>query len=182
MNSKNHFLSASLSGWQFSWKGFLTNKHGEWWLAGQLLIITAHFSPSWPTYESSDFTLLNLFNIIGVLLILIGIYISIKAFIDLGASLSPLPDPKPKAELKTNGIYSYCRHPLYQGLLISSMGFVLYLESILHLILFVSLSLVLKGKAMREEKQLKIIHPRYIDYIKSTPAIISSIPILDWRN
>ena len=52
----------------------------------------------------------------------------------------------------------------------------------MHLALLIALALLLRGKARREEKELKKLHAGYNDYIAITPAIVSGLPGLDWRD
>jgi protein-S-isoprenylcysteine O-methyltransferase Ste14 len=92
-----------------------------------------------------------------------------------------LPEPIPGADLVTEGAYGRCRHPLYQSLLLCSLGVVLLLGSLLHLGLLVALGVVLALKARREEQRLCLSHPSYPAYRQSTPAIIPHLPGLDWR-
>ena len=175
------FFKRMMSGWGFSWGGLIDNRRGEWWLFGQLFLIAAHLTPPFPGLEWVRFEWPLQLVFLGICLFFVGILIAIRAFFRLGPSLSPLPDPKPGAELVLIGSYEKCRHPLYQGLLISSFGVTLYLGSLVHLVLFISLAALLIGKARREERKLLIAHPGYKFYIAKTPAIISWLPFLDWR-
>ena len=58
---------------------------------------------------------------------------------------------------------------------------VLATGSLLHLLLFFSLAVVLRGKARFEEQGLKAVHPDYSQYAAGTPAIVGWVPGLDWR-
>ena len=117
----------------------------------------------------------------GVGLVVVGRVLAAQAFWRLGPSLTPLPDPKPGAELVTSGAYARCRHPLYQAVLLCSLGVVLALGSLLHRALLFGLCAVLGGKARREERMLLRLHPDYASYRAATPAIIPGLPWLDWR-
>ncbi len=183
MEEKNHWLKIEtlrlkLSEWGFTKEGFKNNRRGEWLLLIQLLIIAAHLLPSWPRLYNWP----NLIKIIAISLIMIGSYKSYLSLKSLGSSLSPLPEPKINAQLKTNGSYQYCRHPLYQSLTFISLGVVLFSGSFLHLILFILLSFTLINKAKREESKLRILHIEYEDYIQKTPAILKGLIFYDWRN
>jgi protein-S-isoprenylcysteine O-methyltransferase Ste14 len=81
----------------------------------------------------------------------------------------------------TSRAYARCRHPLYQAVLLCSLGVVLALGSLLHLALLLGLCAVLGGKARREERMLLRLHPDYASYRAATPAIIPGLPWLDWR-
>ncbi|CAK6698014.1 methyltransferase family protein [Synechococcus sp. CBW1107] len=170
-----------LEGWQFSWAGWLDNRHGEWWLLAQMTLIAAHLLPPWPSPGSWGFAWPLPVALAGVVLFLVGLVLAAQAFWRLGANLTPLPDPKPGAQLVTSGAYGRCRHPMYQAVLLCSLGVVLALGSLLHLGLLLGLCAVLGGKARREERFLLQVHPRYKAYQASTPAIVPGLPWLDWR-
>ena len=118
----------------------------------------------------------------GVMVLLLGLALAMQGFLTLGASLSPLPDPKPGAALVTEGVYRRCRHPLYRAVLVCSLGVVIALGSVLHLLLLLLLCVLLVGKARREEKALLCIIPSYATYRTETPAIVAHCPGLDWRD
>jgi protein-S-isoprenylcysteine O-methyltransferase Ste14 len=44
------------------------------------------------------------------------------------------------------------------------------------------LAAVLGGKARREERLLVPLHPEYVSYRRTTPAILPGLPWLDWRS
>jgi len=191
-----------LEGWQLSWGGWLDNRHGEWWLLAQLALIAAHVLPPWPAPGSWGFAwplpialagavlfVVGLAHawplpvaVAGAVLLVLGLLLAAQAFWRLGVNLTPLPDPKPGAELVTSGAYGRCRHPLYQAVLLCSLGVVLALGSLLHLALLLGLCAVLGGKARREERMLLRLHPEYAVYRAATPAIIPGLPWLDWRS
>ncbi len=171
----------AFSGWGLRWRGLFDNEQGEWWLLSQVSIIAAHLLPSWPSPMNLGFAWPKVAENIGLSLFLFGVILSMRAFLHLGSSLSPLPDPKAGATLKTLGAYSKCRHPLYQSLLISSLGISIWLGSLFHLSLLICLCFVLKGKARREERRLKELHPEYTQYLANTPAFFAGMPFLDWR-
>ena len=170
------------SDWGFSWGGWLDNRRGEWWLLAQLLLITAHLLPVWPAPASFGVAIWPkpLFGL-GLLLLAFGLFWALEAFRCLGASLSPLPAPKPANQLIATGSYAICRHPLYRAVLLCSAGVVLATGSPLHLLLLVSLAAVLRGKARFEEQGLRALHPDYSQYAAVTPAILGWVPGLDWR-
>ncbi|MFM7314182.1 MAG: methyltransferase [Cyanobium sp.] len=173
--------SGPFHGWGFSWGGWLDNRHGEWWLLAQVVLIAAHLLPPWPAPGSWGYAWPLPVAAAGALLFLLGLLLAAQAFRRLGSSLTPLPDPKPGAALVTSGAYGRCRHPLYQAVLLCSFGVALALGSLLHLALLFALSAVLGGKARREEQLLLALHPGYVDYRAAVPAIVPRLPWLDWR-
>ncbi|MFM7436524.1 MAG: methyltransferase family protein [Vulcanococcus sp.] len=170
-----------LEGWGLSWGGWLDNRRGEWWLLAQLALIAAHLLPPWPAPGSWGYAWPLPLAALGAVLFVVGLVLAAQAFWRLGPSLTPLPDPKPGAALVTAGAYGRCRHPLYQSILICSLGVTLALGSVLHLALLLALCAVLGGKARREERQLLLLHPDYAAYRAATAAIVPGLPWLDWR-
>jgi protein-S-isoprenylcysteine O-methyltransferase Ste14 len=170
-----------LSRWGFSWQGLRDNRHGEWWLFAQLLLIVAHALPAMP--PPAAFGLIWPWPLIaaGWGCFVLGLVLAAQAFLRLGPNLTPLPEPMPGAELVTIGAYARCRHPLYQAILLCSLGVTLALGSLLHLLLLLALAVVLASKARREERRLLEIHSGYATYRTVTPAIIPGVPGLDWR-
>ena len=80
------------------------------------------------------------------------------------------------------GSYKSSRHPLYQGILVGSCGVTIALGSIFHIVLLISLTALLIGKAKREELLLRKKYLDYEQYLEATPAIFKGIPFLDWRS
>ena len=172
---------AAFKGWGLSWGGWFSNRRGEWWLLAQLALITCHLLPAWPKPEFFGISWPNAAQLTGLIILAIGLGLAVQGFLTLGPSLSPLPDPKPGAVLITTGVYASCRHPLYRAVLVCSLGVVIALASLFHLLLFLALVSVLTGKARREERALLRMLPSYADYMKTTAAIVAHCPGLDWR-
>jgi protein-S-isoprenylcysteine O-methyltransferase Ste14 len=175
-------LAERLSSWGFTWEGLRDNRRGEWWLIAQMVLILAHLLPATPSPLSIGLHWPLWVRIVGLTLFAIGLLVGGQGTLNLGASLSPLPDPIPGAALVTSGAYGRCRHPLYQSLIFCSVGVTLALGSLLHLGLLIGLAFVLGRKARREEALLCTLHPDYAAYRSSTPAILPGVPWLDWRS
>ena len=174
-------IKTIFSRWGFSKHGLLRNSKGEWYLASQILLILLHLSPSYPKVENISFSINTFFIIIGLGISIQGLIISIQAFKDLGANLTPLTYPMSDSNLIKNNSYKNTRHPLYKGILFISLGICIFLLSLRHLFLFISLAYILKLKALKEEEKLKVKFPEYVEYMKEVPAIIKKIKYLDWR-
>jgi protein-S-isoprenylcysteine O-methyltransferase Ste14 len=174
-------LPERLNRWGFSRGGLRDNRRGEWWLIAQLTLIAAHLLPATPPPEALGVAWPPGLGLSGWSLLALGLVLAARAVWHLGASLTPLPEPMPSAELVTTGAYSRCRHPLYQAVVVCSLGVTLALGSLLHLALLLLLSAVLSGKARREERRLLELHPDYAAYRAGTPAILPAVPGLDWR-
>jgi protein-S-isoprenylcysteine O-methyltransferase Ste14 len=174
-------IRARLSQWGFSWAGLGDNRRGEWWLIAQLALIAAHLLPPTPAPEALGLAWPLGLRVLGWGTLALGLGLAAQAVGALGASLTPLPEPMANAPLVTTGVYSRCRHPLYQAVLVCSLGVAVALGSGLHLALLISLALVLSGKAHWEERRLQELFPDYGAYRSVTPAIVPHLPGLDWR-
>jgi protein-S-isoprenylcysteine O-methyltransferase Ste14 len=174
-------VAGLLARWGFSWRGLLDNRRGEWWLIAQLLLIAAHLLPATPPPQELGIAWPMALRLLGLGTLALGALLALQAFQALGTSLSPLPEPIQGAALVTSGAYARCRHPLYQAILLCSLGMVLTLGSLLHLVLLLTLAAVLGGKARREEQRLLTLHPGYAAYRRATPAIVPHLPGMDWR-
>ncbi len=171
-----------LSRWGFSKKGLFMNSKGEWYLFSQILLILLHFIPPYPKVENIEVTINIFLIIIGLAISIQGLNITIKAFIDLGANLTPLPYPMNESILIRSNSYKDTRHPLYKGILFISLGICIFSLSLIHLFLFLLLAYALKIKALKEEERLKVKFPEYEKYIEEVPAIIKKVKYLDWRS
>jgi len=167
--------------WGFTREGWRNNRRGEWWLLAQGVLIVAHLLPPTPPPSALGLAWPPGLRLLGWGVFALGLALAGQAALNLGASLTPLPEPMVDAALVTSGAYSRCRHPLYQAVVLCSLGVAVALGSPLHLALLLSLSAVLSGKAHREERRLLELHPDYTTYRASTPAILPGIPGLDWR-
>ncbi len=174
-------IKTVLSRWGFSKQGLCLNSKGEWYLFSQILLILLHLIPPYPKIQNIEFPINIFFNFIGLVISIQGLIFSIKAFIDLGNNLTPLPYPMDESNLIKDNSYKNSRHPLYKGILFISLGICIFSLSLIHLLLFFILAYILKRKALKEEERLKIKFPEYKTYIKEVPAMIKNIKFLDWR-
>ena len=153
--------------WGLSWGGWLDNRRGEWWLLGQLLLIALDIAlPAWPPLWRTP----SVVMVAGGLVLIGGLVLAAVAFVQLGSSLTPLPEPMPNAELKAHGLYGFCRHPLYLAVLVCALGMALIKGGVLHPLLLLALAVLLRGKAQREEQALLRQYPDYAAYQQRVPA------------
>ena len=174
-------IKTLLSKWGFTKKGIFNNSKGEWYLFSQIFLILLHLIPPFPKIKQTEFLINTASIIIGLAIIILGLFIIIKAFKDLGENLTPLPYPMNESSLIKNNSYQHVRHPLYKGLLFTSLGICIFSLSLIHFTLLILLTYILKIKALKEEEKLKTKFPEYKKYIKEVPAIIKNIKYLDWR-
>ena len=109
------------------------------------------------------------FIIIGVLLIILGIYIWIQ-----GAIKSKIDDNILKNKLVTTGIYSYTRNPLYTAFILIFTGILFIMNNLWLLILpFIYWLLLTIFMINTEEKWLRQLYGKeYEDYCKKVNRCI----------
>lgn len=136
-----------------------------------LLILVLQLFGSLVIYPFPDVFAIQL---VGVLFVALGVWVSISARKELGSNWSACYDyqVKNKQELVTSGAYKYIRHPIYAGILLMLIGGELVVSSYL---LFVALLFTLGAYAQgkKEEKLLESHFGKaYAEYKKKTKMLI----------
>lgn len=104
--------------------------------------------------------------IVGPATLLAGAGLSGKALWDLGRKqLSIWPAPVPGAELRTDGMYGYIRHPIYAGLLLASIGFAVSTGSPERFALTLAMTAFLAKKIEVEEEFLSKAYDGWQEYV-----------------
>mmetsp|Transcript_10752 Transcript_10752/g.32907 ORF Transcript_10752/g.32907 Transcript_10752/m.32907 type:complete len:121 (+) Transcript_10752:696-1058(+) len=89
---------------------------------------------------------------------------------DLGYhQLSIWPKPVPDGTLKTEGAYSIVRHPIYSGVLLSSLGFSISSGSPARFALTLALGYLFMRKIGVEEEFLADEYDGYVEYQDAVP-------------
>jgi protein-S-isoprenylcysteine O-methyltransferase Ste14 len=101
-----------------------------------------------------------------------GLGVLILAAVNLGRSLTALPNPAERATLKTAGLYRFVRHPLYAGLLALVLGRTVTSGSLTKAGLGAALFALILGKACWEEQMLCRRYAEYAEYAARTPRFI----------
>jgi protein-S-isoprenylcysteine O-methyltransferase Ste14 len=110
--------------------------------------------------------------IVGFLVCASGIVVCLLSFISLGSALTATPLPKEGAALRTTGIYSIVRHPIYLGILITAAGFIIAIGTWWTALLWVVLYEFLTIKSTWEDRLLAERHQQaWVDWAEHTPAI-----------
>lgn len=99
---------------------------------------------------------------------ILGIIIVLLAILQLHKNLSPFPSPKTNSELITVGLYKYIRHPIYTGIIVITIGYGLYTDSVYKILIALGLSILFYFKSKYEEQQLSIAFKSYKNYKKAT--------------
>jgi len=108
----------------------------------------------------------------GSLIVWPGLGIVIVSIFKLGQSLTASPIPKENAELKTDGLYKWIRHPIYTGLMLTTLGIALEAGSISKIFLAAALIFLFDYKAKFEEALLIKRFPEYRSYMSTTGRFV----------
>ena len=144
---------------------------GEGWFVGQVsLLIGILFAPPEPVAPMVEL-------VVGLSAVASAIVLGAAAVNDLSfGNLTPWPKPVEGNELKTEGVYSLCRHPMYSSLLCGSFGLSLVTLSFERLLLTVALFALVSFKAGREEAFLNDKHgERYRAYSAYVPQFFPTV-------
>jgi protein-S-isoprenylcysteine O-methyltransferase Ste14 len=109
---------------------------------------------------------------IGSALVWPGLGIVLISIFKLGQSLTASPIPKQGAELKTDGLYKWIRHPIYTGLILTTLGIALEVGSIGKLFFVAALIVLFDYKAKWEETLLLERYPEYREYMSKTGRFV----------
>ncbi len=105
---------------------------------------------------------------IGFILIALGLVFTLLGTVTLGRSLTPTPVPKKRSSLKTSGIYSLIRHPIYSGILMIVWGLTCLSPSLPIFFAPLLLTVFFTFKSYYEEERLREVFPDYRYYEGTT--------------
>jgi protein-S-isoprenylcysteine O-methyltransferase Ste14 len=125
--------------------------------------------PGWPAPLRAVGVLL------GSALIFAGAALAVRAVVDLGAAMTPLPKPRDAAELVETGAFGIVRHPIYTGVTLMGLGWGIVQASVAAIALTGVLAAFLYLKSAREEAWLETRYPGYAAYRARTPRFIPGI-------
>ena len=91
---------------------------------------------------------------LGIVLGLVGGLVAMAGVLSLGRNLTAVPYPKEDAILVESGAFRIVRHPIYSGIILSSLGWGLLTNSLLALLLTLVLFIFFDVKSRREEQWL----------------------------
>lgn len=100
----------------------------------------------------------------GIIAVVGGLVIGAAGLRELGANLTPFPEPIEHAPLVEDGIYARVRHPLYGALVLGSVGISLLVMNPVALAVALLLSGFLYAKSEHEERRLVAHYPGYGEY------------------
>lgn len=80
-------LNERMQKWGYSWEGLRDNRHGEWWVLAQMLLIAAHWLPPSPLPSDVGIHWPLALRLVGGLTFLIGLVLGALGALDLGSLL-----------------------------------------------------------------------------------------------
>ncbi len=98
----------------------------------------------------------------------VGGILVVAALVQLGSSATATPVPTQKSTLRTTGLYSRVRHPIYTGLFFIAVGLVLSGATGGHAIVAIAFVVLMNVKARFEESLLQQKFDGYADYSART--------------
>ncbi|MBU3611444.1 isoprenylcysteine carboxylmethyltransferase family protein [Polynucleobacter sp. MG-27-Goln-C1] len=150
-------------------------ERGAWYVVVQgILIGLILFGPQgFPLITSEPLT--TILQSCGIAIGLLACLIMAIAVINLGKNLTPLPCPKDDAVLIQIGSYQYVRHPIYFGVLLAALAWLLIFPGLYILAYSICLFVLFDIKARREEMWLVERFPNYRDYQTRVKKLIPGI-------
>jgi protein-S-isoprenylcysteine O-methyltransferase Ste14 len=144
---------------------------GEWWVVAQgVLFVAAVVAPKKGEDWSPGWRRLGWG--IGLPLALAGTALTAAGFRGLGDNLTALPHPKEDATLVQDGVYGVVRHPIYSGVILTTLGAGLLTQNRTRTLLGALLFAFFDAKARREEAWLTEKFPAYPAYRRSVKKLI----------
>lgn len=126
---------------------------GLWVLAQLPVLLLAAVIPVWS--GAARFEPTHPVQGIGTVLTAAGLVMATLGLVHLGKALTPFPRPLEHASLRSGGVYALVRHPIYSGLLLSTVGWALWWLSAPGLAYAALVALFFDRKAAREEAWLE---------------------------
>ena len=109
---------------------------------------------------------------LGSFIVWPGLGIVLISIFKLGQSLTASPIPKEGSDLKTDGLYKWIRHPIYTGLMLTTLGIALEVGSVGKLFFVAGLMVLFNYKAKWEESLLLERYPEYRAYMSKTGRFV----------
>ena len=132
-------------------------------LAG-LLVLPRVWTTSWETPAPV--------NALGWVVVGAGVLLSVAASVTLRRNLTPFPLPRRGASLVTKGPYRFARHPIYGGVLLALVGWVLVSGSLALAVLTVTALAFFDAKRRFEERALRRRFAEYERYRSGTRVFV----------
>lgn len=114
-------------------------------------------------------------DFLAFLFLSLGALLGSISFMNFGQMVTPNPVPMESYMLKTNGLYSKIRHPIYLALLLILLGCIFFFAAFYMFILFAAAVVFIMVKIRFEEAELIKKFPEYPEYQKRTYKLVPFI-------
>jgi protein-S-isoprenylcysteine O-methyltransferase Ste14/rhodanese-related sulfurtransferase len=110
----------------------------------------------------------QMLQIVGIFLGILGLVASFMSYRALGRNFRVYAAPRRSGTLVTSGIYSKVRHPMYIGVILMFLGYLLFFGSLVSVPLWLAFTVLYIVKSVKEEQILADRFPDYDEYRKRT--------------
>jgi protein-S-isoprenylcysteine O-methyltransferase Ste14 len=149
---------------------------GEGWVVGQFVLLGLLAVLGAPGLAALPSSFVGWVRITaGLAAMVLGGWLIVRGFADLGDSLTPMPRPRTDAHLVEAGIYRRLRHPIYAGLIWAALGWAAVSGRLGALLVAALLAAFLDAKARREEAWLMDRYPEYADYRRRSKRFVPAV-------
>ncbi len=146
-----------------------TPKYKDYIFVGvQLLLFAGYVVP----FKLTTLNLREWLRYSGLVIIGLALILGTTALLQLNTKISPFPTPVSNGKLIRTGAFRISRHPIYTALVFSAMGYAIYQESLVKLLITLVLFILFYFKSRYEEKLLGQTFSEYDDYKKKTRRFI----------
>ncbi|WP_456866125.1 methyltransferase family protein [Galbibacter sp. BG1] len=146
-----------------------TPKYKDYIFVGvQLLLFAGYVVP----FKLTTLNLREWLRYSGLVVIGLALILGTTALLQLNTKISPFPTPVSNGKLIRTGAFRISRHPIYTALVFSAMGYAIYQESLVKLLITLVLFILFYFKSRYEEKLLGQTFSEYDDYKKKTRRFI----------
>lgn len=141
-------------------------------IIGVYLIIVINFF-----WSFSNISLPSYFEIIGLLMIILGVFIRVYSVVILGKAFTLNVSIGNKQKIIKSGIYRFIRHPSYLGSIITILGISIFIRNLVNILITLFILILIYGYRIKiEEKALiKVFGDDYVQYKKETKYIFPKI-------
>ncbi len=130
----------------------------------QFLLLIIYFMP----FPISAFQSTYFFKYFSLFVALIGLLVIALAILQLDKNLTPFPSPKENGTLIQTGLYKFVRHPIYSGIILSTIGLGFFYGSMFKISIGIILWVLFFFKSKYEETMLSKHFNEYEAYTKIT--------------
>ena len=117
-------------------------------------------------------------TIVGLLLCAIGAALTMVSQYQMGKSWRIGVDETEKTELVTHGMFCFCRNPIYFGMLLVGLGFMVLVPHVFMVISYILafIGIDLQVRRIEEPHLVRVFGEEYEEYVRRTNRYIPWVP------